>query len=71
MTTYSIYEAADKLGISVSVLRREIYKKKLTGRKFGGRVYILDSDLEDYVRLCSTDPDNDKGYEVKLISGDA
>ena len=38
MTTYSIYEAADKLGISVSVLRREIYKKKLTGRKFGGRV---------------------------------
>ena len=25
MTTYSIYEAADKLGISVSVLRREIY----------------------------------------------
>ena len=69
MTTYSIYEAADKLGISVS--RREIYKKKLTGRKFGGRVYILDSDLEDYVRLCSTDPDNDKGYEVKLISGEA
>lgn len=71
MTTYSIYEAADKLGISVSVLRREIYKKKFTGRKFGGRVYILDSDLEDYVRLCSTDPDNDKGYEVKLISGEA
>lgn len=71
MTTYSIYEAADKLGISVSVLRREIYKKKLTGRKFGGRVYILDSDLEDYVRLCSTDPDNDKGYEVKLISREA
>ena len=71
MTTYSIYEAADKLGISVSVLRREIYKKKLTGRKFGGRVYILDSDLEDYVRLCSTDPDNDKGYEMKLISGEA
>ena len=71
MTTYSIYEAADKLGISVSVLRREIYKKKLTGHKFGGRVYILDSDLEDYVRLCSTDPDNDKGYEVKLISGEA
>lgn len=27
MTTYLIYEAADKLGISVSVLRREIYKK--------------------------------------------
>ena len=52
-------------------MRREIYKKKLTGRKFGGRVYILDSDLEDYVRLCSTDPDNDKGYEVKLISGEA
>ena len=45
MTTYSIYEAAAKLGISVPVLRREIYKKKLTGRKFGGRVYILDSDL--------------------------
>ncbi len=69
MTTYSIYEAADKLGISVSVLRREIYRKKLTGRKFGGRVYILDSDLEDYVKLCSTDPSNDKGYESQLISG--
>ena len=69
MTTYSIYEAADKLGISVSVLRREICKKKLTGRKFGGRVYILDSDLEDYVRLCSTDPDNNRGYEAQLISG--
>ena len=51
------------------MLRREIYKKKLTGRKFGGRVYILDSDLEDYVKLCSTDPDNNKGYEAQLISG--
>ena len=69
MTIYSIYEAAAKLGISVPVLRREIYKKKLTGRKFGGRVYILDSDLEDYVKLCSTDPDNSKGYEAQLISG--
>lgn len=68
MTTYSIYEAADNLGISVSVLRWEIYKKKLTGRKFGGRVYILDSDLEDYVKKCSTDPSNDKGYEAQLIS---
>ena len=53
MTTYSIYEAAEKLGIS---------------RKFGGRVYILDSDLEDYVKQCSTDPSNDKGYEAQLIS---
>lgn len=70
MTTYSINEAAGKLGISVSVLRREIYKKRLTGRKFGGRVYILDSDLEDYVKLCSTDPANDKGYEARLISGE-
>lgn len=69
MTTYSIYEAADKLGISVSVLRREIYRKKLIGRKFGGRVYVLDSDLEDYVKLCSTDPDNNKGYEAQLVSG--
>ena len=69
MTTYSIYEASDKLGISVSVLRREIYRKKLTGRKFGGRVYILDSDLEDYVKLCSTDQSNVKGYESQLISG--
>lgn len=66
MTTYSISEAAGKLGISVSVLRREIYKKKLTGRKFGGRVYILDSDLEDYVMQCSTDPANDRGYEAKV-----
>lgn len=71
MTTYSIYEAADKLGISVPVLRREINRKKLTGRKFGGRVYILDSDLEDYVKQCSTDPENDRGYEAKLISGEA
>ena len=71
MTTYSIFEAADKLGISVPVLRREIARKKLSGRKFGGRVYILDSDLEDYVKQCSTDPANDRGYEAKLISGEA
>ena len=69
MTTYSIYEAAEKLGISVPVLRREIYKKRLTGRKFGGRVYILYSDLEDYVKLCSTDPSNNRGYEAQLVSG--
>ncbi len=67
MTTYSINEAAEKLGISVPVLRREINRKKLTDRKFGGRVYILESDLEDYVKLCSTDPSNDKGYEAQLI----
>lgn len=69
MTTYSIFEAAKMLGISVPVLRREITRKKLVGRKYGGRVYILESDLEDYVKLCSTDPDKCRGYEEELVSG--
>lgn len=69
MTTYSINEAAAIIGVSVPVIRREITKKKLTGHKFGGRVYILDSDLQDYVKLCSTDPDNYRGYEEQLVAG--
>lgn len=69
MNIYSISEAAEKLGISIPILRREISKKKLTGRKFGGRVYIIDSDLEAYVRNCSTNPDSDDYILDQLFNG--
>lgn len=69
MNIYSISEAAEKLGISIPILRREISKKKLTGRKFGGRVYIIDSDLEAYVRNCSTNPDSDDYVLDQLFNG--
>lgn len=71
MTTYSIHEAAEKLGISVSVLRREITKKRLTGRKFGGRMYIIDSDLENYVKNSSTNPGYDNGVSERLVNREA
>lgn len=69
MNIYSISEAAEKLGVSIPILRREICKKKLTGRKFGGRVYIIDSDLEAYVRNCSTNPDSDDYVVEQLFNG--
>lgn len=69
MNIYSISEAAEKLGVSIPILRREISKKKLTGRKFGGRVYIIDSDLEAYVRNCSTNPDSDDYVLDQLFNG--
>lgn len=69
MNIYSISEAAEKLGVSIPILRREISKKKLTGRKFGGRVYIIDSDLEAYVRNCSTNPDSEDFVVEQLFNG--
>ena len=69
MNIYSISEAAEKLGISIPILRREISKKKLTGRKFGGRVYIIDSDLEAYGKNCSTNPDSDDYVLDQLFNG--
>lgn len=71
MNIYSISEAANKLGVSIPILRREISKKKLTGRKFGGRVYIIESDLEAYVRKCSTNPDSDDCVVEQLFNGDS
>ena len=44
-------------------------KKKLTGRKFGGRVSTIDSDLEAYVRNCSTNPDSEDFVVEQLFNG--
>ena len=54
MKTLTLNEAAETLQVSVSVLRREIEKGRLIGRKFGGRIYIFGDDLENYVDSCAT-----------------
>lgn len=54
MKMYSITEVSEMLTISSQVIRREISKNKLVGHRFGGRVYVLEEDLEAYIKQAST-----------------
>ena len=46
---WSPREVADRLGVSLSFVRKEIHKGNLTGRKLGRRTVILVGDLDDYL----------------------
>lgn len=43
-------EAADYLRISVNALRIKIYRKEITGYKFGNRLRFKKSDLNNYMK---------------------
>lgn len=43
-------EAADYLRITVNALRIKIYRKEITGYKFGNRLRFKKSDLNNYMK---------------------
>lgn len=46
---FSLEELAQKMPVSVAVLRREIKAGRLIAHKLGGRIYIFASDWDKYL----------------------
>ena len=53
---YTLNEAAEMLNISPQTLRREIDRGKIAAYRFGGRYFILKSDLLDYIKRSIYNP---------------
>ena len=53
---YTLNDAAEKLNIFPQTLRREIKRGKIAAYLFGGRYFILKSDLLDYIKRSIYNP---------------
>lgn len=49
MKFYTLKDLTHMLPVSEQVMRREIENGRLTARKLGGRIYVIDDDLKIYL----------------------
>ncbi|MDQ4121965.1 MAG: hypothetical protein M3209_11020 [Acidobacteriota bacterium] len=50
---WSLFDIHDLTGLSVNFLRYEVRRGNLKTRKFGRRVLVLDTDLQNYLEQGS------------------
>lgn len=54
MKLYTIDEISEMFSVSSQVIRREIKSNKLVGHRFGGRIYVMQEDLDAYINQSAT-----------------
>jgi excisionase family DNA binding protein len=61
---WSLEEISNSTGLSVAFLRNELRAGRLTFKKFGRRVLILDEDLQSYLANGSPGAQRKIGREI-------